>query len=160
MTIQDWKLSTLYEEGNDFEFSISRAYFPPGLVPESTPPERFCIYFCQAPNGPYQPRTNFHIKISPCGLPHQTGKINLDSRTSKSKGLGVPGWLSWLNVWLGFRSWSRGSWVWALHRALCWHLRAWSLLWILCLSFLSSLPLLSVSQTLKKIKKQKVWYLT
>ena len=52
---------------------------------------------------------------------------------------GVPGWLSWLSVWLRLRSRSHGLWVQALHRALCWRLRAWSLLRILCLPL--SLPL-------------------
>ena len=53
---------------------------------------------------------------------------------------GAPGWLSWLSDRLRLRSWSRGLWVWALHRALCWQLRAQSLLWILCLPLSLSLP--------------------
>ena len=52
---------------------------------------------------------------------------------------GVPGWLSWLSIWPLLRSWSHSSWVQALHQALCWQLRAWSLLRILCLPL--SLPL-------------------
>ena len=66
----------------------------------------------------------------------------------------VPGWLSRLNVWFQLRSWTHGSWVPALRGALCWQLRAWSLLWILCLPL--SLPLphsCSVSFCLSKIKK-------
>ena len=47
--------------------------------------------------------------------------------------LGVPGGLSQLSVQLGLRSWSHSSWVWAPRQALCWQLRAWSLLQILCL---------------------------
>ena len=39
-----------------------------------------------------------------------------------------PGWLSQLSVQLWLRSWSHGSWVQAPCRALCWQLRAWSLL--------------------------------
>ena len=39
-----------------------------------------------------------------------------------------------------FRSWSHGSWVQDLHRALWWQLRAWSLLQILCLPLSLSLP--------------------
>ena len=39
---------------------------------------------------------------------------------------------SQLSVRLWFRSRSHGLWVWAPHRALCWQLRAWSLLQILC----------------------------
>ena len=46
---------------------------------------------------------------------------------------GAPGWLSWLRIRLWLRSWSHGLWVWALHWALCWQFRAWSLLQILCL---------------------------
>ena len=51
----------------------------------------------------------------------------------KSWMLGAPGWLSRLSIQLQFRSCSRGSWVRAPRRALCWPLRAWSLLWIPCL---------------------------
>ena len=40
-------------------------------------------------------------------------------------------WLSQLSVWLWLRSWSHSSWIPVPHRALCWHLRAWSLLWVL-----------------------------
>ena len=50
----------------------------------------------------------------------------------------MPGWLSWLSVWLQLRSWSLGSWVQAPRWSLCWQLRTWSLLWILC--FPLSLP--------------------
>ena len=53
---------------------------------------------------------------------------------------GVPGWLGRLRVWLQPRSWSHGPWVWAPCQALCWRLRAWSLLQILYLPL--SLPLL------------------
>ena len=42
----------------------------------------------------------------------------------KSKQLGECGWLSRLSIWLQHRSWSHGSWIWALHRALCCHHRA------------------------------------
>ena len=52
---------------------------------------------------------------------------------------GAPGELSQLSVWLQLRSWSHGLWVRALHQALCWQLRAWSLLQILYLPL--SLPL-------------------
>ena len=53
--------------------------------------------------------------------------------SSKKTNVGVPGWLMWLSVRLQLRSWSHGLWVHALHQALCWQLRAWSLLHILCL---------------------------
>ena len=46
---------------------------------------------------------------------------------------GAPGWLSQLSGWLRLRSWSRGPWVRAPRRALCWQLRDWSLFQILCL---------------------------
>ena len=52
---------------------------------------------------------------------------------------GVPGWLSRLSVRLRPRSRSHTPWVRALHRGLCWQLRAWSPLQILCLPI--SLPL-------------------
>ena len=52
---------------------------------------------------------------------------------------GVLGWLSRLSIQLQLRSWSHSLWVLAQRRALCWQLRAWSLLWILCLS-LSAKP--------------------
>ena len=53
---------------------------------------------------------------------------------------------------LRLRSWSCSLWVWAPRWALCWQLRAWSLLRILCL--LLSLPLpRSCSVSLSKINK-------
>ena len=61
---------------------------------------------------------------------------------------GAPGWFSWLGVRLQLRSWSHGLWVRALRWALCWQLRVWRLLWILCLplSLPSSTYALSLSQ--------------
>ena len=55
----------------------------------------------------------------------------------------VPGWLSGLSIQLQPRPWSRGSWVRTSHQALCWQLRAWRMLRILCLplSHSVSLPL-------------------
>ena len=73
---------------------------------------------------------------------------------------GAPGWLSPLGIQLQLRSWSRGLWVQALHRALCWQLSAWSLLRILCLPL--SLPLLThavcvcVSLSLSEINIKKI----
>ena len=68
---------------------------------------------------------------------------------------GAPGWLSRLSGRLQLRSWSHSPWVPAPHQALCWQLRACTLLWILCLPL--SLPLprwCSVSLCLKnKFKK-------
>ena len=52
---------------------------------------------------------------------------------------GAPGWLSRLGIWLQLRSWSHSSWARAPCWALCWQLRAWNLLRILCLPL--SLPL-------------------
>ena len=52
----------------------------------------------------------------------------------------VPGCLSWLSVQLQLRSWSHSLWVQAPHRPLCWQLRAWSLLRILCLPLSLLLP--------------------
>ena len=54
--------------------------------------------------------------------------------------IGAPWWLSWLSDWLQLRSWSHGLWVWAPRRTLCWQLRDWSLLRILCLPLSLSLP--------------------
>ena len=51
-----------------------------------------------------------------------------------------------------FRSWSCGSWVWASSSALCWQLRAWSWLRILCPS-LSAPPHLALCVSLSKIDK-------
>ena len=72
----------------------------------------------------------------------------------KKRDFGAPGWLSRLDIGLQLRSWSHGLWVWALHRALCRWLRAWSLLQILCL--LLSLPLLrcALSLSVSKINKR------
>ena len=46
---------------------------------------------------------------------------------------GLPGWLSQLSVQLRFRSYLTVREFEPSVRALCWHLRAWNLLWILCL---------------------------
>ena len=53
---------------------------------------------------------------------------------------GARGWLSRLSVRLWLRSWSHSSWVWAPCLALCWQLRPWSLLGILCLALFLSPP--------------------
>ena len=78
----------------------------------------------------------------------------------KQESAGAPGWLCRLSVRLWFRSWSRRWWVQAPRRALCWQLRAWSLLWNLCSPLsrsLSAPPLLilclSVSQKWINVKK-------
>ena len=76
------------------------------------------------------------LPLSLSASPHHLLKIN---KHFFKTCLGVPGWLSWLSVQLWLRSWSHGSWVRASCRALCWQLRAWSLLRILCLPL--SLPL-------------------
>ena len=61
-------------------------------------------------------------------------------RMARIKNTGTSGCLSRLSIRLRLRSQSHGSWVWAPHWALCWLLRARSLLQIQCL--LLSLPLL------------------
>ena len=62
----------------------------------------------------------------------------------------MPGWLSGLSIQFHLRSWSHHLWVKALCQALCWQLRAWSLLWILCLHLSLTLPCsCSVSLCLK-----------
>ena len=74
------------------------------------------------------------------------------SLVKKGDNIGAPGWLSRLSERLRLRSWSHSSWVWAPHRALCWQLRAWSLLLLLLLCLPLSLPLAhshSVSVSLK-----------
>ena len=66
----------------------------------------------------------------------------------------APGWLSQLSIWQ-LRLWSCGSWVQAPPWALCWQLRAWSLLRILSLSLFLSLctsPTLTVSLSLSLSK--------
>ena len=90
------------------------------------------------------------------------GNIRLDGHRYvklvfiRTQNSGVPGWLSQLSVQLWLRSWSHSSWVQAPRQALCWQLRAWILLQILC--FPLSLPLpcsCSVYPSLKnKHKKQ------
>ena len=91
---------------------------------------------------------------------HRTNREIVTWAEIKSQMLGTAGWLSPLSVWLQFRSWSSGLSVRALHWALYWQLRAWSLLGILCL--LLSLPLpgscsaslfLSIINKLKKRKE-------
>ena len=59
--------------------------------------------------------------------------------------LRAPGWLSLLGVWLELRSWSWGLCVRALRPALCWQLRTWSLLFILCLPLPQLALCLSIS---------------
>ena len=71
--------------------------------------------------------------------------------------LGAPGWLSQLSIRLWLRSWSHSSWVWAPHRALCWQLRAWSPLWILCLPLSLLLPCLCSLSPSKQNKKKKTF---
>ena len=78
---------------------------------------------------------------------------------------GAPGWLSWLSILLRLRSWSHSLWVWAPCRTLCWQLRGWNQLRILCLLLSLSLSKLClslyVSQKInkckKKIKKKSHW---
>ena len=65
----------------------------------------------------------------------------------------VPGWLSWLSIWLWLRSWSRDLWVQAPRPALCWQLRAWNLLQILGLPL--SAPPHSSSVCLPRSLKNK-----
>ena len=64
----------------------------------------------------------------------------------------MPGWLSWLSIQVRLRSGSHGLWVRAPRWALCWQLRAWSLLQILCLPLSLLLPC-SHSVSLSKINK-------
>ena len=98
--------------------------------------------------------------LPPLSLSLFLSKINI----KKMQIPGVPGWLSQLSVQLWLRSWSHGSWVQAPHRALCWQLRAWSLLRILCLSLSLPLPhscsvsVLKVNKTF--FKKKCVLFLT
>ena len=63
--------------------------------------------------------------------------------------LGARGWLSQLSVQLWLRSRSHGSWGWALCRAPCTQLGAWSLLRILCSLSLCPSPGRSLSLSQK-----------
>ena len=78
------------------------------------------------------------------GWPLFTTEVLLDAESITSfqnmQKTGAPGWLSRLSVQLRLRSWSCGSQVWAPRGALCWQLRAWSLLLILCLPLSLTLP--------------------
>ena len=79
-----------------------------------------------------------------------------DKVTFKNFGVGAPGWLSQLSVWLRLRSWSPCLWVRAPRRALWWQLRAWSLFQILCLILSLPLPhLFPVFLCLSRINKCK-----
>ena len=69
---------------------------------------------------------------------------------------GAPGWLSWLSVRLWLRSWSHGSWVWALRWVVCWQLRAWSLPWILCLPLSLPLPCLLTLVLSRSLKNKNI----
>ena len=61
----------------------------------------------------------------------------------------APGWLSRLSIQLRLESWSHGSWVWALHQALCWQCGA-------CFRSSVSCSLsLSLSLSLSKINIKK-----
>ena len=77
-------------------------------------------------------------------------KIN---KNIKKRERGAPGWLSQLSCQLRLRSWSCSPWVWAPHQALCWQLRAWSLLWILCLTLCLPYPAHALSLSVSKINK-------
>ena len=68
------------------------------------------------------------------------GEVTQQCPKQEEQGWGAPGWLSRLSVRLQLRSWSHGLWVQAPRRALCWQLRAWSPLWILCLPLSLSAP--------------------
>ena len=100
-----------------------------------------------------------HLFISLCaGCSADWWWQNKDSPSSpfqnarlKKSTRGAPGWLSRLSDPLRLRSRSHGQWVRAPRRALCWRLRAWSLLQILCLPLSLTLPcLLSVSPSLSQ----------
>ena len=65
---------------------------------------------------------------------------NNNNCNQKNTSWGAPGWLSRLGNRLRLRSWSRGPWVQAPHRALYWQLRAWSLIHILCLPLSLTFP--------------------
>ena len=76
---------------------------------------------------------------------------------------GAPGWLSRLGIQLRLGSWSRSLRVWVPHQALCWQLRPWSGLQILCLPLSLPLPCsrtvslsLSKINIKKKLKKRKL----
>ena len=82
----------------------------------------------------------------------QSGKNRRNDHTTESgcfkpPCFGAPGWLSQLDILLWLRSWSLGLLARALCQALCWQLRAWSLLRIVSLS-LSVLPLLVLCPSL------------
>ena len=102
-----------------------------------------------------------------CSDPHLCPLFRLTlhlKKKERKKWTGSRGWLSRLSTWPQLRSWSHSLWVRAPCGTLCWQLRAWSLLWILCLplfllllrSHSASLCLyLSLSQKYMSIKKFK-----
>ena len=107
-------------------------------------------------------RSRILNRLSHPGTPEWLLFFNLTSAGEIRKiFLGVPGWLSRLSFRLRLRSWSHGLWVRAPCRALCWQLKAWSLLQIPLFRFpsLSAPPplvlslSLSLSLCLSKINK-------
>ena len=111
----------------------------------------FSLWICHLVDLPVLPNVchSEFAQLMPSSIP--LFKILTKKRTE-------PGWLSRLRVWFRFRSWSHSSWVRAVCRALCWQLRAWTLLRILCLP-LSLCPspawALSLSLSLSKINTHK-----
>ena len=77
-----------------------------------------------------------------CGFPFTLKFSFLFKSFFKNSPAGAPGWLSWLSVQLRLRPGSHSLWVQAPCQALCWQIRAWSLLWILCPSLSATLPLM------------------
>ena len=81
---------------------------------------------------------------------------------SKAPALYRGAWVAQLSIPFQLSSLSPSSWLWALCQALCWQLRAWSLLQILCLLLSAPLlPILCLSLSLSKKKiniKIQIWF--
>ena len=86
--------------------------------------------------------------------PYISGRLSVNHKVDFWKCLkryGGPGWPRRLSVWLQLGWRSHSAWVRAPRRALCWQLRAWSLLPILCLP----LSLCPFSQSFSLFPSQK-----
>ena len=97
-----------------------------GLLPQGRPKMSPDIVKCslgtKLQNYPWlRPTAGLHLWMHLILITNLCGKFYSSSLYRAVSG--CLGWLSQLSVQLQLRSWSRGSWVWALRWALCWQPR-------------------------------------
>ena len=132
-----WLWSTLetesgaYDRGGHGFYETRMSRKERGLIWEHLPPGHI---FRQDNLWPFS--SFAHSGLWPCKMIQACWITLIPSLEGTSPG--VPGWLSWLSIRLPLRSWSQSLWVRAPCQALCWQLRAWCLLLILCLPLCSS----------------------